>query len=464
MMGCWGARRGTIAMLAAAALVTGCSGHRPGTPRKDYAEIADELNHGAGQAVADGFAQEVLPPSTPPAARRQTRRLGPGEPIWIQTGKSLVLEVAHPVRRVSIGDPDLAGIVILGPRTIMLNAKQLPEPRGADAGGRVASGRAAIVTGRTLTPEPRLAETTFTIWDGEESPDVHSMIVADFIDQQVMLEVTVAEINRTAAEQHGIDFRAMRDSFISAFFMGGGAGPSALGGGQMVPPGAGGILPLGTTSSKPNFAFVLPQQDITGFIEALQTEGLATVLAQPKIVAMSGQNAVFQVGGEIPIRVATGFSTDIEFKPFGTIVNFIARVAEEGDIVLTVTPEVSQPDFNALVEGIPTFRTRRASTATRLRDGQTLVIGGLLQTTRREEVAGVPYLKDIPFVGYVFRTSIYFDETTELLVVVTPRLVRPLPPGEMVHLPTERGPLTNEEIRTKPHPAGASRPRVPGVP
>src|SRR6185369_9608157 len=117
-----------------------------------------------------------------------------------------------------------------------------------------------------------------------------------------------------------------------------------------------GILPIGTTDLAPVFAFRLPNDDITGFIQAMQQEGLATVLAQPKIIAMSGQNAVFQVGGEIPIRVATGFATDIEFKPFGTIVNFIPRVSEEGDIMLTVTPEVSQADFTATVEGIPSFR------------------------------------------------------------------------------------------------------------
>jgi pilus assembly protein CpaC len=179
---------------------------------------------------------------------------------------------------------------------------------------------------------------------------------------------------------------------------------------------------------------------------------------------MSGQNASFQSGGEIPIRIATGFATDIEFKPFGTIVNFVPRVSEEGDIILTVTPEVSQVDFNSLVEGIPSFRTRRASTATRLRNGQTLAIGGLMQTVHREEVGGVPYLKDIPFIGYVFRKTIYSDDIVELLVVVTPHLVEPLPAGTQLALPTERGPLTNKEIRTKPHPAEATRPRVPGLP
>src|SRR5207249_293137 len=157
----------------------------------------------------------------------------------------------------------------------------------------------------------------------------------------------------------------------------GGVGPAS--GGQ-VPPGQNQpLLPIATSDAAPVYAFNLPKTDITAFVQALQTEGLATVLAQPKILAMSGQNAVFQVGGEIPIRITTAFTTDIEYKPFGTLVNFIPRVSDEGDITLTVTPEVSEPDFSNTVEGIPIFRTRRASTSTRLRNGQTLVIGGLLQ-------------------------------------------------------------------------------------
>ena len=212
------------------------------------------------------------------------------------------------------------------------------------------------------------------------------------------------------------------------------------------------------------YTFNLPNQNISALIQILQAEGLATILAQPKLLAMSGQNAVFQVGGEIPIRIATGFATDIQFKPFGTIVNFVARVSEEGDILLTVTPEVSEPDFSSPVEGIPSFRTRRASTATRLRNGQTLMIGGLLQHARAENVSGVPYLQDIPYVGYLFRHTVYSSAVTELVVVVTPRLVTPQPPGTEFALPTDRGPLTNEEVRTKANPYETTRPRIPGVP
>jgi len=129
-----------------------------------------------------------------------------------------------------------------------------------------------------------------------------------------------------------------------------------------------------------------------------------------------------------------------------------------------VTPEVSEPDFGREGEGIPSFVTRRVSTAARLRNGETLVIGGLLQNVKNETVTGVPYLQDIPYVGYLFRHSTYSSVVTEVMVAVTPRLVRPMAPGTEVALPTDRGPLTNEEIRTKANPAEVTRPRIPGMP
>jgi Flp pilus assembly secretin CpaC len=393
--------------------------------------------------------------------------LKPGDPIWLQTGKSRVINVATPIRRISIGDPDLAGIVVLGPRTLMINAKELPKLEGAGVssvrgGGRM--GTVAAIRDRPLTPAPRVAETTIAIWDGKDSPDTHTLVVADFIPQQVMLETTVAEINRSALEEHGIDFRQIGTSFVTAYFMGGGVAPAIPGFATTVPPMSTPLLPLTLGATRPTGVFQLPKQDITAFIQFLQQEGLARVLAQPKILAMSGQTAVFQVGGEIPIRIFTSFVADIEFKPFGTLINFIPRGSEEGDIMLTVTPEVSQPDFTLQVEGVPTFRTRRASTSVRLRNGETLVIGGLLQNLRREVVRGVPYLMDIPGIGYIFRDTRYEDDITELMVVVTPRVVHPLAPGTEVALPTDRGPLTKEETRTaKPNPAEVTRPRVPEV-
>ena len=452
-----GWRRGRVlGVLALVALTAACANHQKESGQEvvDRMEARASLAKGQGKAVSDAFEKQ--------RARAKAAANGvlqPGDAIWVQAGKSRMLHLPSSVRRVSIGNPEMAGVVVLGPRTIMINARPFERERNANSRGGTT--RTNQVTNRTLTPEPRFLETNFMVWGQGDEPSVHSLFVADFIDRQVVLEVTVAEINRTSLEQHGIDFRSMARTFVSAYFMGGGAGPFP---GATVPPQQSQpLLPLTMSDQAPTFAFQLPQEDITGFIQAMQTEGLATILAQPRILALSGQNAVFQVGGEIPIRIATGFATDVEFKPFGTIVNFVPRVSEEGDIMLTVTPEVSQPDFDQAVEGIPTFRTRRASTSTRLKDGETLVIGGLLQTTRRENVRGVPYLKDIPLLRYVFSDTQYSDEVIELMVIVTPYVVDPLPEGTQLALPTDRGPLTHDDIRTREEDAEASRPRIPGI-
>ena len=445
-----------LAIVGAAVLATACSNNRN---ESATTKGKPDVHMGAGNAVREAFQQQ--------RARSKAAAngvLAPGDPIWVQAGKSRVIHLSAPVRRVSIGNPEMAGVVVLGPRTIMINAKPFEERRER---ARTATGRGNIITNKTLTPEPRLQETNFMVWGKGDEPSVHSLFVADFIDRQVVLEVTVAEINRTAAEQHGIDFRSMANTFVSAYFMGAGAGPRVPGKATTVPATETPLFPLTLTDSNPPlgdspmFAFQLPEDDITAFIQALQQDGLATILAQPRLLAMSGQDAVFQVGGEIPIQIATAFSTDIEFKPFGTIVNFVPRVSEEGDVMLTVTPEVSQPDFGQPVNGVPSFRTRRASTSARLKDGQTLVIGGLLQSIRAEVVRGIPYLKDIPGLRYIFSTTTYTNEVIELMVVVTPYIVEPFT-GELA-LPTDRGALKYDDIHTREEEEEAARPRIPGI-
>ena len=456
-MGGWRPGRALSAVAASIVVLSSCSVNRNAPVAKEFDEASGRP--GATSAVSEGMEKEKIPLEAVPAPSRAGAMLEPGEAIWVRSGKSRVLQLKTAIKRVSLGDPSLAGIVVLGPRTIMVNAKEVPPPPGGAAEGTSRS--SGTVTGRTLTPEPHVAETTLILWDGSQTPDIHSLFVADFVDQQILLEVTVAELDRTAMEEHGIDFQNIAAAFASTYFMGGGIMVPQQ---QVTNPLQNFIPGLATSNANPTYAFNLPNSNITALIQILQSEQLATILAQPKLMAMSGQNAVFQVGGEIPIRIATGFATDIVFKPFGTIVNFIARISDEGDILLTVNPEVSQPDFSSPVEGIPTFRTRRASTATRLRNGETLVIGGLLQRSRNELASGVPYLQDIPVVGYIFRHTTYSDSVTELMIVVTPRLVAPMRPGTEVAFPSDRPPLSNEDIRTKADPAEVTRPRVPGLP
>lgn len=460
--GGWGFARFTVLTLNAAVLCWSCSSQKPELSG-EFQQYISDLHEQAGKALEEGLEKQALPSWKEHQGPEAATILESGEPIWIESGKSRVLQLPYRVTRVSIADPELAGIVVVGPQSIMVNGKVLPErPANEEAEGFVI-GRSGTLLGTTLTKEPNMAETTLVIWGGDH-PDVHTLTVADFLVQQVQLEVTVAEVNRTALEQHGLDFRVVRDDLIAAGFMGGGGLPG-LGTLTTVPPQTNQpLLPLTVSPDRPNYAFILPDEGVAAFIQALQREGLASILAQPRIIAMSGQNAVFQVGGEIPIRIASGFAADVEFKPFGTLVNFVPRVSDDGYIVLTVTPEVSEPDFVNTVEGIPTFRTRRASTSARLRNGETLVIGGLLQTRTAEFVRGVPYLKDIPFLGYAFRETSYDTQIQELMVVVKPTLIGPIAPGETLPYPTDRGPLTRKEVRTKPNPEKVTRPRIPGLP
>lgn len=428
---------------------------RPGLS-ESFREKIEAFNAEAGKAVEEAIRRQKDPSG--PGRTSAVQTLGPGEPVWVQVGKSKVLRLRQRASRVSIGDPEIAGIVVVGPETLIVNGKMLPEreKEGGEAQGiQVSSG---IFLGRTLTPEPRFMETTLVLW-GDQGVDVHPLIVAEFDPREVLLEVTVAEVNRTALEQHGIDWRVAQEKLIAAGYMAGGFGAP---GGLSVPPLQNQpLLPLFTGDGGPTYAAIFPDEDVAVFLRTLETEGLARILAQPKLTAMSGQTAVFQSGGEIPIRISSSFVASVEFKPFGTLVNFTPRVTEEGDIFLTVTPEVSEADFSQTVEGIPTFRTRRASTTTRLRSGETLLIGGLLQTSVDEQIEGVPYLKDIPYLGYAFSSTRYERVTLELMVVVKPTAVMPIAPGEPdLKLPIERGPLTREDALTKPDAAEVTRPRL----
>jgi pilus assembly protein CpaC len=396
-----------------------------------------------------------------------SRALNAGQSVWIQSGKSQVLTVPYNVTRVSIGNPELAGVVVLGPRSILINAKELPKEEHEGGGGGSRSQRTGILTSRTFTDPPNLKETTVILWDGQNNTDSHTVFVTDFANEQVLLEITIAELNKTKAEERGVDFQKIGGNVRAGYWLGGGASGATSGllnlipGGDALNPTQASPFPLTLGPSNPTFAFQNGSSDITALVTMLETNGLATILAQPKIMALSGQNAVFQVGGEIPIRIVTSFSAEVEFKAFGTLVNFLPYVSDDGDIILTVTPEVSQPDFNTLVEGVPSFRTRRASTTAKLREGETLVLGGLTQHSRIEQERGIPYLKDMPWAGQLFRDTSYTDEVNELMVIATPHLIRSLAPAEDLDLPTDRGPLTRDEIKTKTEEEAVTRPRLP---
>jgi pilus assembly protein CpaC len=204
------------------------------------------------------------------------------------------------------------------------------------------------------------------------------------------------------------------------------------------------VDPTGTTFSDLLNLFVLnTKYNVGAVIRALKTSGYFQSLAEPNLIAYNGQQASFLAGGEFPVPVVQGVSNTvtIEWKEFGVRLTFTPTIA--GDVIrLKVKPEVSSLDFNnGLSLGgyrIPSLITRRAETDVELRDGQSFAIAGLLHNTTQESGSGIPILSSIPIIGSLFKSKADQKEQTELMVLITPQLVRPLEPDEVPALPTMR--------------------------
>ena len=189
------------------------------------------------------------------------------------------------------------------------------------------------------------------------------------------------------------------------------------------------------------------KEGIGGVIRALQQHGGFQSLAEPNLIAYNGQEASFLAGGEFPVPVVQGGNTNavtIVFKEFGIRLNFKPTIA--GDVIrLKVRPEVSTLDFanGVTLEGfrIPALTTRRAETDVELRDGQSFAIAGLLDNVRQDDAAAIPILSKLPIIGNLFKSKAERSEETELMVLITPRLVRALNPDEVPPLPTSIRPL-----------------------
>lgn len=262
--------------------------------------------------------------------------------------------------------------------------------------------------------------------------------------QQVMLEVRFAEINRQMGERLGVGgFGLSNDgSFRGAL----GEGAALSGAGL---PSLGAIADAFGIFSK---AFSIGSLNLDATLNMLERKGLAKTLAEPTLVALSGEKASFLAGGEFPIPISQGGSgggtgagggnaITVQFKPFGVSLGFTPTVLGDKVISLIVEPEVSSidPSASVTVNGlvVPGLQTRRASTTVELRDGESFAIAGLLRTDYQTTVRQLPLLGNIPILGALFRSTGFQKGETELLIVVTPRLVAPIRPNQ-VRLPTDR--------------------------
>jgi pilus assembly protein CpaC len=206
-----------------------------------------------------------------------------------------------------------------------------------------------------------------------------------------------------------------------------------------------GTAPFGVIVSKLVAAGV--QTDV--IINALEQKGVARSLAEPNLVALSGDTASFLAGGEYPIPVPGSLGTvTIDYKRYGVGLAFTPTVLSGGLINMKIEPEVSQLDFTHMVTiaglSVPPLIVRRASTTVELRDGQSFVIGGLLQSVGQNSISQMPWLGDMPVLGSLFRSASYQKQETDLAIIVTPRLVRPARPGDVIKTPLDTSQPVND--------------------
>jgi pilus assembly protein CpaC len=254
--------------------------------------------------------------------------------------------------------------------------------------------------------------------------------------QQVMLEVRVAEMSRRVLNRLGINFNIVNTA--------GEFGVQLLGGLSTFSLAEGEVGDVEYSSDATGLVrFLSPHDHVayTGIIDFLKGNGLVKILAEPTLIATSGQTANFLAGGEFPIpEIDDDGNVGVDFKPYGVELGFTPTVMSAKRISIRVEPVVSELDFSVATTiggaSVPGILARRASTMVELADGQSFAIAGILQETTRENLSKYPGLGDIPILGALFKSKSFQKNETELVIIVTPHLVKPLNMAEQT-LPTD---------------------------
>ncbi|WP_027801384.1 type II and III secretion system protein family protein [Paraburkholderia dilworthii] len=243
----------------------------------------------------------------------------------------------------------------------------------------------------------------------------------------VQVDVRVVEFSRTVLKQVGLNILKQNNGFTFGSFA-----PSALT--SATYGAAASFASVAPISSAFNLVFNSATHGLFADLSLMESNNLARILAEPTLVALSGQSASFLAGGEIPVPIPQGLgTTSIEYKPYGVGLTLTPTVLSPQRIALKVAPEASQLDFaNAVtISGVsvPAITTRRTDTTVELGDGESFVIGGLIDRETMSNVAKVPLLGDLPVIGAFFKQLNYQQNDKELVIIVTPHLVSPLAKG-----------------------------------
>lgn len=377
-----------------------------------------------------------------------------GPVVHLLSGSQREIRLGKPLERIAIGNPEVADALLLkgrgaagsllivakkpgaasimvwtqGGTAITYNVQVDAEARGAGSPDLAVQGGTAVLTGqvRDVYSLAR-ARKAAAAAGGAEPPKGGSMIdnTAMAVPGTVQVDVRVVEFSKTVLKEAGFIFTRTRGGFTFGSFS-----PSSLTQYTVTPSS---LSTQSTTAVSSAFNLLISSfsKGIFADLSLIESNGLARVLAEPSLVALSGQSANFLAGGEIPIPVPQALgTTTIEYKPFGIGLTVSPTILSENRIALKVAPEASDLDFSRGITlngaTVPAIVTRRADTTVELGDGESFVIGGLVSRTTLSNVDKVPFLGDLPIIGSFFKRLNYNQEERELVIIVTPRLVRPM--------------------------------------
>lgn len=384
--------------------------------------------------------------------------------VSLTAGRSTVLAVDFDITRIAITNPAIADGVVVAPREILIDGKapgtislivwgdgrrvqydiavdapvtQLQQQLrnlfpGEDIQVTV-NEEATTLSGRVSSNAVMLKAGEIAEKTSAKQKIINLLQVPGGIDtQQVLLQVRFAEVNRQALTEAGV-----------GLFTGVGGYKDWIGRSTTQQFAAPNFEPDQLTFSDFLNLFVFNSKyNVGGLLKALQGRGFLQSLAEPNLIAYNGKEASFLAGGEIPVPIVQGNSNAVSilYKEFGIRLNFTPTIA--GDVIrLHVKPEVSTLDFaNGITIGgfrIPALQTRRAETEIELRDGQSFAIAGLMNNISQSDKNAIPLLSSLPILGNLFKSKAARQSRTELMVLITPRLVKPLDPDEVPDLPTD---------------------------
>jgi len=387
--------------------------------------------------------------------------------LSVIAGKSILIDCAQPVERVSVGLGDFAQATAITPSEIMLNGKTPGETsliiweRGGihrffnvaiypsqyvpnDQTEGIRRELVSQLPGQTVKVSSEggtifLSGTVKDLNSSQRAVQIASVSgkVINLLnvevppgEPQILLKVVFASIDRTLSKQLG----------MNVFSTGLGNTVGGVSTGQFSPPTVSATTPSAASLSEElNLFAFFPGLNLGATIQALQSKGLVQVLSEPNVLTENGKEGSFLAGGEFPFPVVQGGSTGagptitIQFKEFGVRLNFLPTITPRGTIHLQVAPEVSSLDFTNQVEvsgfQVPGIDVRKVKTEVELAEGQSFVIGGLLDNRETETFQKIPFLSQIPVLGKFFQSVSKNKTNTELIVIVTPKIVNPISVG-----------------------------------